>query len=429
MVRSIFDGDVWASFVKGDTGEVVRPSSGDLDDGWLTATYPNRKYDNWAKLILFEACQWIEEKGVFDWDSNITYSTGALVNYSGITYISILASNLNQQPDTATTYWKNYYDWLIAQAGQTMIVANEAALGTGVVDGQIRGTEGHNFYTWDDGTSKWIARSGNIYSSVPSFGNVTFPQGTLANYLGGTWRFDGTNWSEVASVITGTLNRPTFTANASSTQIDLLGPGGYHLSNNKGWVHWTGTIAYNFTTLAASTWSYLYLDESTISGPGIITSSNFTDSTTAPTYNSTKGGWYNGNDRCIFAVYGTGASSYTFFKNNGDLIQYEQRITDLASTPVTTGGTDYSLTAPPFCIQILVTFLGIYNTATAFLYWRETGSSGNGHLFARISTSLVSDTNSVIVHANSSQSINIYASATGCNAAINTDGFYLPKGM
>jgi hypothetical protein len=428
MPRTIFDGDVWARAVKGDTGEVSRPTSNVLDDGWLTGTYPNRKHENWAKLALFEACQWIEEKGFFDWDDGITYGTGAIVNYSGITYISILATNLNQQPDTATTYWTNYYDWLIAQAGQTMVVADETALGAGVIDGQIRGTEGHNFYTWDDGTSKWIARSGNVYSSVPGFANVTFPPGTIANYQGGTWRYDGATWSEVAAVITGRANRPIFEANESSTQLDLEGAAGYHLEG-RGWVHWLGTIAYSFTSLTASTWTYLYIDYSSVAGPGIITASNFIDSTTAPTYNSSKGGWYNGDDRCIFAAYGLGSASYKIFYHNGDDIHYDEKIADYNADPVPSTWTDVTLTVPAMTVKALVTFQLFYDTASVVVSWRKNGSSSAGHVSVRASATSTSEYNQTPVYVDDAQKIEISGSVNDGVFGINTNGYSLPKGM
>ena len=427
MVRTIFDGDVWASAVKGDSGEVVRPSSGDLDDGWLIATYPNRKYDNWAKLAIFEACQWIEEKGTFDWDSNITYAVGALVNSAGVTYIGIQAGNLNKTPASEPTWWTNYYDWLIEQAGKTMVVASEAALGTGVIDGQLRGVSGGNLYTWNNGDTKWDGRDGNVYSSTPAFGNVQFKTGTVITITGATWRYNGTTWEEVGSVITGALERPEFTANDASTQIDLLGPGGYHL-DGIGWVWWTGTLAYNFTTLAASTWSYLYIDHSSITGPGKITNSKLTDSTTAPSYSSTKGGWYNGDDRCIFAVYGVGAGSYTFFRNRSDLVTYGQDIEDVAGVAVTTGGTDHTLTAPAFCRQALATFRVIENTSGAIVMQKETGISGNGNEVGRTPPGATDSFNQTISDLNSSQSLNLHANVNGTDAYVRINGWYLPKG-
>ena len=64
-----------------------------------------------------------------------------------------------------------------------------------------------------------------------------------------------------------------------------------------------GDVTYTKTGTTASTWYYLYLDDSAIvtAGNAVITASELTESTTAPTFDSTKQTWYNGNDRCIFA--------------------------------------------------------------------------------------------------------------------------------
>jgi hypothetical protein len=62
-------------------------------------------------------------------------------------------------------------------------------------------------------------------------------------------------------------------------------------------------VTYTKTGTTASVWYYLYLDDSAIvtAGNAIITAAQLTESTTAPTFNSTKQTWYNGDDRCIFA--------------------------------------------------------------------------------------------------------------------------------
>ena len=42
------------------------------------------------------------------WDSTVTYAVGALVQFNSVNYISIHATNLNQEPDTSPTYWSVY---------------------------------------------------------------------------------------------------------------------------------------------------------------------------------------------------------------------------------------------------------------------------------------------------------------------------------
>lgn len=429
MARTILDGDVWALAKKADTNNVVRPTSLEIADGWLTANYPNRKFENWAKLAIFEACQWIEEKGTFDWDSNITYAQYALVNYSGTIYISILASNLNQQPDTATTYWQNYYDWLVEKAGQTLIVADEASLGTGVYDGQFRGTVEGNFYSWDETDTKWNGRSGNYYASTPSFGNVQWAIGIVIHIAGGTYRYNGSTWEEIGEVSVGELNRPIFQAVASSTQLNMLGIGGYHL-DGIGWVWWDGTLSYNFTTLANGVISYLYIDKSTITAPGKITNANLIDSTTAPTYNSTKGGRYNGDDRCIFAVHGLSSSSYKFFYHDGgERIQLDEPITALNNVAITATWTDLILAIPSFCSIAGLSFLHTYDTASCYAAYRNNGSSSAGFLVGRVTSSVTESIEITDVYADSSLTIEYHATASGSSLTIKINSWLLGKGM
>ena len=56
-------------------------------------------------------------------------------------------------------------------------------------------------------------------------------------------------------------------------------------------------------TSGTEQWNYLYLDDSAIvtAGNTTITASELISSPTAPALNATKGGFYNGNDRCIYA--------------------------------------------------------------------------------------------------------------------------------
>jgi len=76
-------------------------------------------------------------------------------------------------------------------------------------------------------------------------------------------------------------------------------------------------VTYTKSGTTADTWYYLYLDDSAIvtSGSAVITASQLTESTTAPTFNSTKQTWYNGNDRCIFAWRNDGSGNIWPFIN------------------------------------------------------------------------------------------------------------------
>ncbi len=44
------------------------------------------------------------------WSSLTTYSAGDRVKYSGRSYVSLVGTNLNKQPDTQTSYWRTCFD-------------------------------------------------------------------------------------------------------------------------------------------------------------------------------------------------------------------------------------------------------------------------------------------------------------------------------
>jgi hypothetical protein len=77
------------------------------------------------------------------------------------------------------------------------IVANDAALGTGGTDGELRITlDNGNVYTWDDGNSKWRIRSGNTYAGEPSAVTYTVGTGTrVFDSTAGVWKeYSGAAW-------------------------------------------------------------------------------------------------------------------------------------------------------------------------------------------------------------------------------------------
>lgn len=56
----------------------------------------------------------VQATGVAAWSGATTYALGNMVTYSGLTYISLQAGNLNHQPDTSPTWWKQQNAYEIA---------------------------------------------------------------------------------------------------------------------------------------------------------------------------------------------------------------------------------------------------------------------------------------------------------------------------
>ena len=101
-----------------------------------------------------------------------------------------------------------------------------------------------------------------------------------------------------------------------------IGPGVYdHRGTTDQIVYWNSTLSFDSTD-SGSQWYYLYLDDSAIvtHGSPLLTAAEFINSTTAPTWSDAKHGWYNGNDRCIFAYYVVSGSINSFLHDGGDYI-------------------------------------------------------------------------------------------------------------
>ena len=228
------------------------------------------------------------------------------------------------------------------------------------------------------------------------------------------------------------ITRPRFFAYESSTQIDLLGPGSYPLYG-VGRVGFYGAISYDFTSLSDGFWTYLYIDASTVTGPGIITSANLTDSSVAPIYDDSKGGWYNGDDLCIFAVYGA-IAGYLYFSNTGDFVSIGEDSDFGVLGVAVIGGSptlNVQLNAPAFTSRFGATLSLIRNGADSVLFVRPSGINNTGRRVTAVTTvSAFSEIPTDGLSMSSSQQIDIVG-GSGANALLDifVYSWFFPKGM
>lgn len=220
----------------------------------------------------------------------------------------------------------------------------------------------------------------------------------------------------------GHVIRPVF-SQSSATGITMTPGGkgaGYHL-DGVGWVYFESAITYTFTSLSSYAFSYLYIDASTITAPGVIAAANLIDSATAPGADG-----YNGSDRCIFAVFGLGPTQmWEFYHDGGDFVSFPNDIT-INPSAVTTSFAAVTLVAPAFCKKMEV--LTNVNASNNYVYYRVTGSTDSIGLQLAASTTVVARP-IVTVLMNSSQQIDLKAStAIGINI-LWARGWYLPAGM
>jgi len=232
------------------------------------------------------------------------------------------------------------------------------------------------------------------------------------------------------------LNRSQFTYNGGATAYTVKAKAALYSCKDK-FCYWTTEL----TTAAigapaASTWYYLYLDYSGITSGTAITNSEFAWSDTAPTFDTTYRGWYNGDDRCIFAVLTDGTpSNIKEFFHYGNYFCFADEITSLAKGDIDTTWTDATLNAPGFCTMVNVKILGdpLSDATAVGLYWRTNGQTGTaGHLVLTLDADLFNGSMFTVVDVltDSAQKIEVKMSGAGDHqAGVTTNGWYFPIGM
>lgn len=231
----------------------------------------------------------------------------------------------------------------------------------------------------------------------------------------------------------GLVIRPKFTY--SDTDTILIQPSVYqHTGTTNQLVYWNSALTFDFANLAATDWSYLYLDDSAIvtADTNVITASELIDATAEPAWSDAKHGWYNGLDRCIFAVYTTAGSAILEFFHDGDFVLFADQISDLTATDITTDWSDeITLTVPIFVRRVLVHFHYRYVNVDQNAYWRTEGQTGtNGHNIGRASAAGPYAEFSTEVICSSNLKIDVKDTAAATNELTElTKGWYFSNGM
>lgn len=221
-------------------------------------------------------------------------------------------------------------------------------------------------------------------------------------------------------------------------------PGEYHHSGTSNQtVYWDSVITFRFgpagsnpdsSAMAVNTWLYLYLDDSAIvtAGSRELTASEFLGSVTAPTWSDAKHGWYNGNDRCIFAAKTNAAGNLEVFWHSGDFVLLDDA--DWTSLgDIDNVWTDYILDIPDFGVmQANFWMINNGDAANSSLngYWRTKGSAGGhvltGHTY-HDSEELVSV---ATVITDEDQTVQVrFEQAGSSTMTVGADGWYFPCGM
>lgn len=230
-------------------------------------------------------------------------------------------------------------------------------------------------------------------------------------------------------IITGHYNRPSFVYK-DADEI-YVNPGFYDVDGK--YATWASQLTVKLSDADASTWYYLYLDYSGITSGTALTASEFLFSTTAPSWSNAKLGYYNGSDRCCFAVLTNGSSNIREFNHDGgNYVGYVSRFTDRTEANLTTTFTDVTLTAPGFCgaVEVLISNRDANNGLVNTLY-RKNGSSEStglqiingvgGDVEAWYSGKLFTDTSQIIELKHNT--------GTNRKCAVYSVGWYFPEYM
>jgi hypothetical protein len=125
--------------------------------------------------------------------------------------------------------------------------------------------------------------------------------------------------------LAGMIHSPQYTW--STTDTILVDSCRLHLKSvaqSEDIFKWDSQLTYQFGSggsnaasddLGVSEWHYLYVDDSALAGGSdtLLTNAQLINKTTAPTWNASEWGWYDGNDRCIGAFYSNSSSQLDVF--------------------------------------------------------------------------------------------------------------------
>lgn len=226
-------------------------------------------------------------------------------------------------------------------------------------------------------------------------------------------------------VTRGDILRSRFTYK-DSNEI-YVGAGHYDVSGKI--AAWVSQLTSELSGASASTWYYLYLDYSAITSLTVITTTELIWSATSPTFSNTKRGWYNGNDRCIFAVLTNSAGSIREFFHCGEYVCFADRINTWSYSVLNAAWTDWDLGLPNFSIMANITFDPFPTGSYQEFYWRTNGQLGtSGHVIA-ISGDNHASSGDHIVLTDTSGKIEIKAQTSARYVTGWTNGFYLPTGI
>lgn len=247
---------IWAA-----TGNVVAPDPSKISVGWLLGEKPPHEYMNWWQNLVTQRMNHVLSRGVPEWDSSISYTTGALAKSAGGLVYRALVNNTNQNPTSTPAVWLQVTENASALASGTVPNArisgtysnftNISASGT-ITAGQLVGGGAGITGLNADNLASGVVPNARIAGDYTGFGSIT-ASGTVtaATFAGNGSGLTSLNASQLATGtvadarLPGTMSGKAFTSGISfgssvaagitdlSRHIDLYG-GSYGINITSG---------------------------------------------------------------------------------------------------------------------------------------------------------------------------------------------------
>jgi len=229
-----------------------------------------------------------------------------------------------------------------------------------------------------------------------------------------------------------------------------IGPGSYfHDGTTRQTVFWDSELTFQLGSGGSNAGSddidagaqavhYIYLDDSAIvtqASPELDAGCFLNTDVTAPSWSDAKHGWYNGSDRCIFAVISDNSNNVLeFYHDGGDFVCYADHFNDVSGQDVDNTWEDIgtALSIPGFSTRANVSMLQAYGDVAGILYWRTNGqTAANGHEVLYGDADVTNVISVVDVITDTSQLIELkYGGSASTNTiSVSTNGWYFPVGM
>lgn len=236
------------------------------------------------------------------------------------------------------------------------------------------------------------------------------------------------NWSFLDTLMPGYFSRSIFSWK-DADEI-YIGSGAYMVNGTPALINTTLTSPAN--VLTGTKFLYLYITYANIPATGILDNGDLAWSATAPTWSDTKLGYYNSNDRCIFAAY-MASDEFLSFTHIGNFVQYASGVvTSVAGTQLTTSLAAIALTVPNLgIVQAQISCNAYYIDAAGYLEAVPGDLSGSTELrLGYVWEESDGDCTVANIITDSSQQIKVKESDASTNTyIIRTNGWYMPEGI